>query len=49
MVPRLPTLLQRFPTAWAAVLPPDALLTGCAEVGSIGWRHRVRTPGTTVP
>jgi hypothetical protein len=49
MVPHVTTLLQRFTTEWAALLPPEAILAACGEVGQIAWRHRVLTPVTTIP
>jgi hypothetical protein len=47
MVPHVTTILQRFPTEWAALLPPDAMLAACGAVGYLAWRHRVLTPVTT--
>jgi hypothetical protein len=49
MVPNVTTILQRFATEGAALLQPDAMLAVCGEVGSTGWRDRVRTPVTTMP
>jgi DDE family transposase len=49
MIPSLTTILQRFTTAWAALLQPEAILAACGEVGYIAWRHRVLTPVTTMP
>jgi hypothetical protein len=48
MVPNVTTILQRFTTQWAALLPPDAMLAACGEVGDLAWRHRVLTPVTTI-
>jgi hypothetical protein len=48
MVPSLTAILQRFSGEWAALLPPEAILTGCGEIGYTGWRDRVLTPVTTV-
>jgi hypothetical protein len=49
MVPNVTTILQRFTTEWAALLPPEAILAACSEVGDMAWRHRVLTPVTTIP
>ena len=49
MVPSLTTILQRFTTEWAALLPPDASRAAGGEVGDLAWRHRVLTPVTTRP
>jgi len=48
MVPNLTTILQRFTAEWAALLPPEALLAACGELGYLTWRHRVLTPVTTI-
>jgi hypothetical protein len=49
MVPPIAAILPRVTGAWAARRPPDAMLAAGGEVGSTGWRDRVRTPVTTVP
>jgi hypothetical protein len=49
MVPRITTILQRFPTEWATRLPPEAMLTVCREIGDTAWRDRGLTPVTTMP
>jgi hypothetical protein len=41
------TILQRFTGEWVALLPPEAILTVCREIGYTGWRDRVLTPVTT--
>jgi hypothetical protein len=48
MVPCISAILQRFTGEWAALLPPDAILAACGEIGYTGWRDRVLTPVTTV-
>jgi hypothetical protein len=48
MVPNMTAILQRLTGEWAALLPPEAILAACGEVGSTGWRDRVLTPVTTV-
>jgi hypothetical protein len=48
MVPSINTILQRFSGEWAALLPPDAILTVCRDIGYTAWRDRVLTPVTTV-
>jgi hypothetical protein len=48
MVPNITAILQRFTGEWAALLPPDAMLAACDEVGYTRWRDRVLTPVTTV-
>jgi hypothetical protein len=48
MVPNVTAILQRFTTEWATLLPPEAILAACSEVGYIAWRHRVLTPVTTI-
>ena len=48
MVPSINTILQRFSGEWAALLPPDAILTVCRDIGYTAWRDRVPTPVTTV-
>jgi hypothetical protein len=49
MVPNSIAILHRLTGEWAALLPPEAILAVCGEVGSTGWRDRVLTPVTTVP
>jgi hypothetical protein len=49
MVPNLTTILPRFTGEWAMLLPPEAILTGCREIGYTAWRDRMRTPVTTMP
>jgi hypothetical protein len=49
MVPNLTTILPRFTGEWAMLLPPEALLTVCREIGYTAWRDRMRTPVTTRP
>jgi len=41
MVPSVTTVLQRFKTAWAAQLQPDASHAACQEVGDTSWRDRL--------
>jgi hypothetical protein len=48
MVPNATAILQRFTTAWAARLPPEAILAACDEVGYLAWRDRGLTPVTTI-
>jgi hypothetical protein len=48
MVPNVTAILQRFTTEWAALLPPEAILAACGEVGDLAWRDRVLTPVTTL-
>jgi hypothetical protein len=48
MVPSLTTILRRFTGEGVALLQPEAILTVCGEIGSTGWRDRVRTPVTTM-
>ena len=48
MVPSVTTILQRFQTAWAAQLQPDAIHTACQEAGYTSWRNRLLNPVTTV-
>jgi hypothetical protein len=48
MVPHITAILQRLTGEWATLLPPDAILAACGEVGYTGWRDRVLTPVTTV-
>ena len=48
MVPNITTILQRFTGEWAMLLPPEAILTVCREIGYTVWRDRVLTPVTTV-
>ena len=48
MVPTVTTILQRFTTDLAALRQPEAILAACGEVGDLAWRHRVRTPVTTI-
>jgi hypothetical protein len=49
MVPHITAILPRVTGEWAARLHPDAMLALCGEVGSTGWRDRVRTPVTPMP
>jgi hypothetical protein len=49
MVPTMTTILRRFTGEWAALLPPEAIRTVCAEIGSTTWRDRLHTPVTTMP
>jgi hypothetical protein len=49
MVPTMPTILRRFTGEWAGLLPPEALLTVCAEIGYTTGRDRLLTPVPTVP
>jgi hypothetical protein len=49
MVPNVTASLQRFTTAWTALLHPDAILAACSQVGYTTWRDRVLTPVTTMP
>jgi hypothetical protein len=49
MVPHITTILPRFTGEWAMLLPPEALLTVCREIGYTAWRDRVLTPVTTMP
>jgi hypothetical protein len=48
MVPHVTTILQRFTAEWAALLQPEAILAACGALGYLTWRHRVRTPVTTI-
>jgi hypothetical protein len=48
MVPNITTIRQRLTGEWAALRPPDAILTVCREIGYTAWRDRVLTPVTTV-
>src|SRR3954447_16488793 len=48
MVPSVTTILQRFKTAWALQLQPDAIHTACQKAGYTAWRDRLLNPGTTV-
>jgi len=48
MVPNVTAILQRFTTEWATLLQPEAILAACNAVGDTTWRHRVRTPVTTM-
>jgi hypothetical protein len=48
MVPSVTTILQRFTTAWAAQLQPDAIYTAWQEAGYTSWRDRLLNPVTTV-
>lgn len=47
MVPSVTTMLQRFTTEWAALLPPEAILALCREIGYTTWRDRVLAPVST--
>jgi hypothetical protein len=47
MVPSTTAILQRFTPEWAALLPPEALLAVCTEIGYTAGRDRVRTPVPT--
>jgi hypothetical protein len=49
MVQTITTLLQRFTGEWAALLPPEAILTVCEAIGYPAWRDRLLTPVTTMP
>jgi hypothetical protein len=49
MVARVTAVLRRLKTAWATQLPPEAIIGACEEAGYPSWRHRVRTPVTTIP
>jgi hypothetical protein len=44
MVPNITTILPCFPGEWAMLLPSEAILTICREMGYTAWRDRVRTP-----
>jgi hypothetical protein len=48
MVPNITAILQCLTSEWAALLPPEAILAVCGEVGYTGRRDRVLTPVTTV-
>ena len=48
MGPHVTAILQRFTTEWTALLPPDAILAACREVGDTTWRDRVLTPVMTI-
>ena len=48
MVPHITAILERFTGEWAMLLPPEAILTVCREIGYTAWRDRVLTPVTTL-
>lgn len=48
LVPNITTILQRFTSAWAMLLQPDAILAVCREIGDTAWRDRVLTPVSTM-
>jgi hypothetical protein len=48
MGPHVTAILQRFTTEWTAILPPDAILAACGEVGYTTWRDRLLTPVMTI-
>jgi hypothetical protein len=48
MGPSMTTILHRFTGERAALLPAEAILTVCQEIGETAWRDRVRTPVPTV-
>jgi hypothetical protein len=47
MVPSISTILRRFTGEWTLLLPPEAMLTVCREIGYTTWRDRLLTPVTT--
>jgi hypothetical protein len=48
MIPNMTTILQRLTGEWATLLPPEAILAVCREIGYTAWRDRRLTPVTTI-
>lgn len=48
MVPPITAILPRFTAEGATLLPPEAILAVCQEIGSTAWRDRLLTPVTTM-
>ena len=49
MVPPSTAILQRCTDEWALLLPPEAIVAVCQEIGDTAGRDRLRTPVTTMP